>query len=77
MDTSPIRRYRHKNKVTQSALADLVGTSREYIARLEADDQSITADMAVRIEDATSGQVSRSDLRPDLWPAQPETKATA
>lgn len=31
---------------------------------------SCSAELALEIETATGGAVSRSDLRPDLWPVQ-------
>jgi DNA-binding transcriptional regulator YdaS (Cro superfamily) len=32
----------------------------------------VSAELALKIETATSGKVSRSSLRPDLWPPQQE-----
>ena len=43
--------------VSQSAISQAVSAGR------------VSAELAVKIEAATNGSVSRGDLRPDLWPA--------
>ena len=52
----------------QQKLADSVGVTVGAIWQLLNQLDSISAEMAVAVEKATGGAVSRSDLRPDLWP---------
>lgn len=60
--------YRKKNKLTQGEAAALLGVSQPLVARLERDRGfQISAEMAVRIERASNGEISRAELRPDLF----------
>jgi len=55
-------------KGSQVKLAGEVGCSQQYISWLLNEAEQISAEMAVAFERATGGEVSRSDLRPDLFP---------
>lgn len=54
-------------KGSQAKLAKDMGCSQQYISWLLKDADQISGDMAVAVERATDGQISRSDLRPDLF----------
>lgn len=54
---------------SQAKLADAMGCSQQQISYL-LKAKSITAEMAVKIDAATGGRVSRHDLRPDLFGAK-------
>lgn len=60
-------------------LADLVGSSAHYIYQIETAWQGRrpSPSLAMKIERATGGAVSRSDLRPDIWPAEEEARHAA
>lgn len=51
---------------SQGKLARLIGVSRQRVGQLVAGDR-IPAELAIKIEQATNGAVTRADLRPDLW----------
>lgn len=53
---------------SQKKLADAASISQQLISQLCTSATSISAETSVAIERATKGAVSRSDLRPDLWP---------
>jgi len=44
-----------------------MGCSQQYISWLLKNADQISGDMAVAVERATEGRVSRADLRPDLF----------
>lgn len=54
-------------KGSQAKLAKDMGCSQQYISWLLKDADRISANMAVAVERATDGEVSRADLRPDLF----------
>jgi DNA-binding transcriptional regulator YdaS (Cro superfamily) len=53
---------------TQTELAEKLGVSQGLVSQWVNGDTAITAEKAIAIEVATEGAVTRSDLRPDLWP---------
>ncbi len=57
----------------RAALVSALGTSDGYLWQLANGwrGRRPSAEFALRIEAATFGQVSRAELRPDLWGAQP------
>lgn len=55
--------------MNKAALARIMKVEKSTVTRWA--QRGITADLAVNIEDATNGAVSKSDLRPDLWPTSP------
>ena len=52
---------------SQTALAKALGISQQGISYLLRHTSKPTAEMSLRIEKATKGKVSRSQLRPDLY----------
>ena len=65
--------YRKEKGLSQAAFAALLTengspATQGLVSRWEGGD-TIPAERAVEIERATGGEVSRSELRPDLWPA--------
>lgn len=56
---------------SQKALADKVGLSQPGISWLLGEAKQVSAEIAVKIERATDGQVSRAQLRPDLFSPAP------
>ena len=62
-------------KGSQQKLAEAVGCSQQHISYLLKDADRVSAETAIKIDRATSGLVSVSDLRPDLYPREaPETE---
>lgn len=51
---------------SQAKLADAMGCSQQQISYLLKAD-SITAEMAIKVDMATGGAVSKRDLRPDIF----------
>ena len=56
------------SKYSQSHLARLLKVYPTHIHAYLHGQRRMTAEMALRLESATDGEISRSDLRPDLWP---------
>ncbi len=54
---------------SRSALADKIRTPRTTLQSWFTANRAVPAEVCGPIEIATAGQVTRSDLRPDLWPA--------
>lgn len=55
---------------SQAELARKIGKKQAHIWNWLHRDRRVPADMAMKIEHATDGQVTRHDLRPDLYPEQ-------
>ena len=62
---------------TQVALAREVGCSQQYISWLLNEADQISAEMSVAFEKATNGDVSRQQLRPDLFGAPSDREPAA
>jgi DNA-binding transcriptional regulator YdaS (Cro superfamily) len=60
---------------SEAKLGALIGCSQVAINKAK-HRGSVSAEMAVAIDRATEGKVSKSDLRPDLFSAQPERAAS-
>lgn len=56
---------------SQPVLAREIGCSQSKISWLLQKAEKIDAEDAVAIERATGGQVTKNQLRPDLWPSEP------
>jgi DNA-binding transcriptional regulator YdaS (Cro superfamily) len=56
----------------QTYLAERLGRPQQYVSKLLNREVPISAETAAAIDRITDGEVSKSQLRPDLWPpAQP------
>lgn len=68
---------------SQKKLADAVGCSQQHISLLIRGEVKVSAEIALALDEATKGEVSRRELRPDLFgisrkkprPEQAETAA--
>lgn len=61
---------------SQKALAEKIGLSQPGVSWLINEATQISAELSVAIERATDGQITRIDLRPDLF-APPSAERTA
>ncbi|MNM28142.1 helix-turn-helix protein [compost metagenome] len=73
MPPMDIATYRKEKGLSQQAFAELLTASgspatQGLVSQWEKG-ATISADRAIEIEKATDGEISRSDLRPDYWPA--------
>lgn len=50
-----------------SILAEKIGVSPSFLSQMASGASSINPIYAVKIEQATNGEVTRKDLRPDDW----------
>ena len=76
MKIRQIRKYRKTNKLTLAAFGDLVGVTKECVRRWESGIAAVGPTSAVRIEQATEGEIQLHELRPDLWRPPPERLAS-
>jgi len=53
--------------LTQAQLAERIGSSAAYVSQISTGHRRASPRMAVKIEAASGGLVSRRDLRPDDW----------
>lgn len=51
-------------------VAKAAGTSVDYLMQLAGNHRRPSWELAVRIEEATDGDVTRDTLRPDIWPPE-------
>lgn len=56
---------------SQAELARKIGKKQAHIWNWLHRDRRVPADMAMQIELATDGKVTRHELRPDIYPEQP------
>jgi DNA-binding transcriptional regulator YdaS (Cro superfamily) len=61
---------------SQAKLAEAMGCSQQQIAYL-LKASSITAEMAMKVDAATAGTVSKHDLRPDIFGAHKQKASAA
>lgn len=54
-------------KTASDAAVSSTGTSRAYLRLIAYGHKTASAEIAVRTETATKGEVTRQDLRPDDW----------
>lgn len=62
-----LKTYLRKTRTTQQAFADALGVSQGLVSQWIKGVTRITGEQAVEIEDKTGGQVTREELRPDLY----------
>ena len=65
-----------KDRAGLHELAAAIGCNAEYLWQIATkwEGRQASPKMAVRIETATRGKVTRADLRPDLWSIEPKRK---
>jgi len=71
-----IRTFIEAEHISQEQFGKLVGVSQGLVWQWISGKTTVTAERALQIERATAGQVTRHDLRPDIFGAAPE-KANA
>lgn len=52
---------------SQQALAAAIGVSQQHVSYLMTKARRIPAEIAIAVERATDGEVSRNELRPDIF----------
>lgn len=63
--SNPLKSYRTQNQLSQEAVAEKLGISRQMVSFLENGERDFTADMAVLIEQKLG--INRVMFRPDLF----------
>ena len=61
---------------SQVALAKAVGKTQRHVWNWIHRDKKIPAEYVIPIEKATNGQVSRHELRPDIYPPEEQHKSS-
>ncbi|WP_174874190.1 transcriptional regulator [Vogesella oryzae] len=61
----------------RSNLASKVGRSPAYLTHVATGFRRASVNLAIAIEQATDGDVSRSSLRPDVWPVGSSVSSAA
>ena len=69
-----IAEYLKKHGLSQKRFGDQVGITQGMVWQLLQGTCRTSPETAMRIEAATQGEISRADLRPDLW-GEPEKAA--
>lgn len=62
-----IRSYMTRHQLTQEEFAKRIGVGQSMVSQWVTHRRPISPEAAIRIEEKTKGEVSRSDLRSDLW----------
>jgi len=52
---------------SQKKLAEAIGLSQQGVSYLLNSSSRVSAEVAIKIERATAGEISRAELRPDLF----------
>lgn len=63
-----LKEYLEKNGIKPDQAADDIGTHQEYIRAIASGRVRPGWPITLKIEAWSNGEVSRGDLRPDLWP---------
>ena len=63
-----------KRHGSQAKLAVAAGCSQQLISQLLKEEIGVTAEMAIKIDKATGGAVSKHDLRPDIFGRVPKAE---
>lgn len=64
-----LEQWLQQQRVSAAAFGRDIGVSRSHVKRLLSGERVPSPTLAIRIEQATHGQVPRHALRPDLWSA--------
>lgn len=68
----PLRRYRRiHNQMTQGQLAERLGCSLSMISHIEMGKRSCAPEKVITWEGLLNGEVTRHELRPDIYPDDP------
>lgn len=70
-----IQTYLKKHRVTQKEFAKKIGATQGFVSQLLLGKRPIPAEKVLPIELATNGQVSRHELRPDIYPPEEQHKS--
>jgi DNA-binding transcriptional regulator YdaS (Cro superfamily) len=62
---------------SQRKLADAIGCSQQHVSYLLHEAERVSAEVALKIDRATDGRVSRHELRPDIFEANRMARDTA
>jgi DNA-binding transcriptional regulator YdaS (Cro superfamily) len=62
---------------SQKKLAEAVGCSQQHISLLIRGEVKVTAEIALAIDEATKGEISRRELRPDVFGASRKRRVLA
>lgn len=62
---------------SQAKLAAALGCSQQLVSQMLTGRVRVTAEMAVKLDAATGGKVSRHHLRPDIFGPAPASEAAA
>jgi len=68
----PLRAYRERSGISLAKLADLVGTTRQSLFRIEGGSQNPTLEMMAKITAATNGEVTANDFVEASFPRDGE-----
>lgn len=65
---NPVRAYRISRSLSQGDLGQMVGVEKAAVSKWEAGTPP-SPESAIKLEEVSKGEISKSALRPDLWPA--------
>lgn len=63
--SNPLLAYRTKKALSQEAVAEMLGVSRQMVGMLEKGERNFTAEMAVKVEQRLG--IDRVLVRPDIF----------
>lgn len=67
MNVRDFLRSTRKDPAERERVAACAGTSVAYLRQLAGGHSRASAEMAIRLEQASDGRITREDLRPDLF----------
>lgn len=67
----PIRSFRAARNLTLEGFGRLVGVKKSTVSKWE-NGHGPSPVGAKKVEEATGGELTKEQLRPDIWPASPE-----
>lgn len=63
-----ITQFRKSRGLTQSGLAKMLGVSQALVTHVETGRRQFGYETVLRFEKISDGEITRSDLRPDIYP---------